>query len=191
LIGRTLTVRTERLQLREIEAGDWQAVLQYQRQPEYLRFYPWTERTKADVQQFVDMFVTWRYEHPRTKFQFAITLATSRQLIGLCGVRRTTLQSPEAELGYEIAPEFWKQGYATEAAEAMLAFAFNSLQVHRCWANCLTENRASIRVLEKLRMRREGHFRENRWMKNRWWDTYIYAILTGEWRSHHNTSPAA
>jgi RimJ/RimL family protein N-acetyltransferase len=186
VISRSLTVRTERLRLREIEAGDWQAVLQYQRQPEYLQFYPWTERTRTDVQQFIEMFVTWRYEQPRTKFQFAVTLASSRQLIGLCGVRRTTLQSPEAELGYEIAPEFWRQGYATEAAEAMLAFAFTSLQVHRCWANCVAENGASIRVLEKLKMRREGHLRENRWMKNRWWDTYVFAILDHEWRDHQN-----
>jgi [ribosomal protein S5]-alanine N-acetyltransferase len=66
-------IATERLVLREFVIDDWPAVLAYQRDPRYLRFYPWANRTEAQVQDFVEMFVQQQSERPRRKFQFAIT----------------------------------------------------------------------------------------------------------------------
>ncbi len=173
---------TNRLLLREYCEVDWLATFNYQLDPNYLRFYPWPQRVKIDVQTFIRKFINWQYEQPRTKFQLAVILADQNQLIGSCGIRMKQANAHQAELGYEIAPVYWGQGYATEAAHRMLIFGFEELGLHRIWASCLLDNTASARVLEKLGMQREGHIRENRWMKNHYWDTLIYSILEHEWQ---------
>lgn len=178
-----VTRTTERLLLREFVEGDWPAVLAYQSDQQYLRFYHWTERTPEDVRRFVQRLVDAQREQPRTKFQLAIVLRADGHLIGNCGIRMKAAGAWEADLGYEIAPRCWGHGYATEAARSMLAFGFEELRVHRVCAHCIAENAASARVLEKIGMRREGHLRESEWMRGRWWDTFLYGILDYEWRA--------
>jgi [ribosomal protein S5]-alanine N-acetyltransferase len=178
-----MILTTKRLLLREFEEEDWQAVLVYQSDPRYLRYYPWTQRTEQDVRAFVRMFLARREEEPRTKFQLAITLAPQGQLIGNAGIRMNTPDAEEADMGYELDPRYWGRGYATEAASALLAFGFRELKLHRIWAQCMAENTASAHVLEKIGMRQEGRLRENVWMKDRWWDTLVYAILEHEWQT--------
>jgi [ribosomal protein S5]-alanine N-acetyltransferase len=178
-----MILTTKRLLLREFEEEDWQAVLVYQSDPRYLRYYPWTQRTEQDVHAFVRMFLAQREEEPRTKFQLAITLAPQGQLIGNAGIRMNTPDAEEADIGYELDPRYWGHGYATEAASALLAFGFRELKLHRIWAQCMAENTASAHVLEKIGMRQEGRLRENVWMKDRWWDTSVYAILEQEWQA--------
>jgi RimJ/RimL family protein N-acetyltransferase len=180
-----MELTTPRLLLREFVPGDWPAVLAYQSDPRYLRYYEWTERTPAAVQAFVQRFVEQQREQPRTRYQFALVLPGDGSLIGNCGIRRRSPGAHEADIGYELDPAQWGRGYATEAASAVLAFGFEQLGLHRVWAECLSENVASAHVLEKLELQREARLRENVWMKGRYWDTLIYAILAPEWRAAH------
>jgi ribosomal-protein-alanine N-acetyltransferase len=172
---------TERLILREFEEDDWRPILAYQSDPHYLRYNPWSQRTEADVRNFVQGFMLWQQERPRRKFQLVITLKSTGLLIGNCGIRMKTAYAREADIGYELDDHYWGNGYATEAARALLDFGFRELRLHRIWAQCIAENVASARVMERLGMKLEGHFRESEWMKNRWWDTLYYAILEHEW----------
>ena len=177
-----MIIKTERLLLREFEEDDWQAVLAYQSDPLYLRYNPWTHRTEEDVRNFVRSFMLWQGDQPRMKFQLAVELRAEGRLIGNCGIRTRSSKTWEADIGYELDSRYWGQGYATEAAQAMLAYGFEELGVHRIWAHCVAENVASARVMEKIGMRQEGYLRESEWMKDRWWDTLVYAILEYEWR---------
>lgn len=177
-----MTLTTERLLLREFADDDWPAVLAYQSDPRYLRYYPWTERTAEDVQAFVQAFIEQQRQEPRLKFQLAIVLRAEGQLIGNCGLRQDSPDARQADIGYELDPAHWGHGYATEAARAMLRFGFEERGVHRIWAHCLAENIASARVLEKIGMTLEGRQRETQWFKSRWWDSLLYAILEQEWR---------
>ena len=172
---------TARLLLRDFQADDWPAVLAYQSDPRYLRYYAWEGRTEEEVREFVNMLAGLKRAEPRTKFQFAITLRADGRLIGNCGVRKRSPEAREADIGYELDPGHWGRGYATEAAGAMLAWGFDELGLHRVAADCVAENVASARVLEKLGMRREGRLRDHKWMKGRWWDTLLYAVLDHEW----------
>lgn len=178
-----MEIITDRLRLREYTREDWHAVLTYQRQPLYLRYYPWEERTEQDVRRFVQMFLDWQQERPRYRYQFAIVTFNDARLIGSCGIRLKSPDSREADMGYELDPEYWGKGLATEAARALLNFGFHGLGMHRISATCIAENISSIRVLERIGMRCEGRLRENEWMKDRWWDTLLYGILEDEWRS--------
>jgi len=177
-----LQLETPRLYLREYTAEDWPAVLAYQSDPRYLRYYEWEKRSPRDVRAFLKKLIEWQTARPRIKFQFAVMLRAEDRLIGSCGIRRQTLDAVEADIGYEIAPDLWGQGLATEAARALLAFGFDDLNVHRIWARCVAGNAASARVMEKVGMQYEGRMRENEWFKGRWWDTLIYGILEQEWR---------
>ena len=86
-----------------------------------------------------------------------------------------------AELGYWIGVPYWRRGYATEAATAMLDHAFSTLDLRRVDAHCLTRNVGSARVMEKIGMRHEGTLRAHvlKWDVPE--DVALYAILRDEW----------
>ncbi|MEH1828052.1 MAG: GNAT family protein [Nostoc sp.] len=194
-----MILETHRLLMRDFIETDWQAVFAYQSDPLYLRYNYWTHRTQKDVCEFIQMFIDQQKEQPRTKFQLAIILKEKNQLIGNCGIRVNDPEMREANIGYELNTQYWGQGYATEAAHAILKFGFEELGMHRIWSWCVAENLASIKVLEKIGMRREGHLREKELIKGRWYDNFLYAILDHEWKAdclplvlavsdHHNFS---
>ena len=83
----TMELYTDRLLLRDFVSADWPAVLAYQRDPRYLRYYDWADRTPDHVQRFVQIFLDQQAEQPRCKFQLAVVLKASGQLIGSCGIR--------------------------------------------------------------------------------------------------------
>jgi RimJ/RimL family protein N-acetyltransferase len=176
-----MKITTERLILREFEQSDWSAVLAYQSDTRYLRYYPWTGRTPEEAREFVGMFLKQQAEQPRRKFQLAVTLKSNNTLIGNCGIRMKSPDSHQGDIGYEFSPNYWGQGYATESAQAMVCFGFTQLRLHRIWSWCIAENLGSVRVLEKLGMQPEVKLRENESFKGRFWDTVVYGLLEPEW----------
>jgi RimJ/RimL family protein N-acetyltransferase len=86
------------------------------------------------------------------------------------------------EIGWILDPRHPGRGYATEGAAALLRYGFERLALHRVVATCQPENRPSWRVMEKLDMRREAHFRQciHRGGET-WWDEYLYALLAEEY----------
>jgi [ribosomal protein S5]-alanine N-acetyltransferase len=184
-----MRLETERLILRDFVKDDWHRVWEYQSDPLYLRYNKWTERSPEAVQEFVGWFLDQQEHKPRIKYQLAVVLKSNHELIGNCGVRMDTGEALEADMGYELDPKHWNQGYATEAAHAIVDFGFHHFGVHRIWAACLADNVASAHVLEKLGLKLEGRFRENTYFKDRWWDSLYYAILAREWELHKQTQP--
>lgn len=65
----------------------------------------------------------------------------------------------------------------------MVALGFRELGLHRVWARCIAENRASVAVLERSGLRLEGRLRENGYFRGRWWDTLLWGLLESEWRA--------
>ena len=184
-----MKLETDRLILRDFVKEDWGRVLEYQSNPLYLRYYEWTERTPEAVQEFVGWFLEHQKQNPRIKFQLALVLKSTNQLIGSCGIRMDTGDAFQADIGYEVDPQHWNHGYATEAAQAIVDFGFRNVGLHRIWSWCVAANFGSAHVLEKLGMRREGHLRENEYYRGRWWDTLLYAILADEWQTHKQSHP--
>ncbi len=178
-----MLLTTKRLVLREFAPEDLATVLAYQQKPPYLRYYPWIQRTQEDVQVFMEMWLAQQQETPRRKFQLASTLKETGQLIGNCGLRLKVAGAQEGDIGFELDPDHWGQGYASEGALAMVEFGFSQLGLHRIWARCLADNARSVRVLERLGMRREGQLRENESFKGRFWDTLLYGLLEHEWQA--------
>lgn len=176
-----MQLETKRLILREYSAYDLAAVLAYQTHPAYLRYYPWQRRTRSQVESFLHQLIEWQTDQPRLKFQLAVELRETGDLIGSCGLRKSKDISFEGEVGYEIDPHYWGAGYATEATEAIVTFGFDTLQLHRIFASVIANNAGSRRVVEKLGFTYEGQLRENQRFKDRWWDTCLYGLLKHEW----------
>ena len=126
-----MKIETERLILRDFVSDDWRRVLEYQSDPLYLRYYEWTGRTPEAAQEFVSWFLDHQKQKPRIKFQLAVVLKTSNQLIGNCGIRMEDPNAFQADMGYEFDPKHWNHGYATEAAHAIVDFGFNTFGLHR------------------------------------------------------------
>lgn len=177
-----ITLRTKRLLLREVSEDDIQTIHAYQSDTRYLQFYPAETRSLEDTREFVERLIAWQQERPRRKFQLGIILIAENRLIGNCGIRKPAASASGAELGYEIEPDYWGHGYATEAAQAMLDMAFTDLHLDRVYASCIAENTASAHVLEKLGMSLEKRLRRQQWMKGRWWDELCYNILASDWQ---------
>lgn len=175
-----MEIITERLILREFLFNDWPAVLAYQQDHRYLEFYPFSTRIGSDAKEFVQWYLDEQTESPRNRVQLAVVLKETSELIGNAGVHRKPGNDWEADLDFEIAPEHWRQGYATEATAALIEYGFNEMKLHRISASCIAENRASARVLSKLGTREEGRLRENKFFKGRWWDTRIFGLLKDE-----------
>ena len=175
-----MILTTPRLILRDFVEDDWPAVLAYQRDPRYLRFYEWADRGEEDVRQFVQMFIEHQRQQPRTRFQLAVTLRNGGRLIGNAGIRLNGVDSHAAEIGYELAPDEWGKGYATEAAGEIVRFGFEELGLHRIGAWTVAENTGSARVLEKLGMSLEGRLRHYEHYKGRYWDVLMYGMVRGE-----------
>jgi ribosomal-protein-alanine N-acetyltransferase len=178
-----LILQTERLVLREFTAEDWQALFAYQNDPRYLRFYDRESVTERQSQALTYQFILWQGEQPRSKAQLAIVLTATGEVIGNVGVRRETAEEPVADMGFELSPEHWGRGYASEAAQAMVDWGFGDWGLERIHAHCVSDNVASARVLERVGMRLEARLRDHQFFKDRFWDLSLYGMLRGDWES--------
>jgi RimJ/RimL family protein N-acetyltransferase len=178
-------ITTPRLVLRDFREDDWAAVHRYAADLDVVRYMPWGPNSEKETRAFIERALEAQAEKPRTKFEFAITIGSTGELVGGCGIRVASKRDRSADMGYCLRKDTWGSGYATEAAAFVLAFGFDVLNGHRVFATCDTENLASARVLEKLGMRREAHFREDTRIRGRWRDSYLYAVLEQEWRARH------
>jgi RimJ/RimL family protein N-acetyltransferase len=174
-------LRTERLILREFRQADWQRLHAIESLPEVARFQSFEARTVAESRAYVRDASQSAADSPRFIYDLAVTLAAEDRMIGRCGLGISDAEPREAALWYTLHPDCWGRGYTTEAARAVVNFGFRELRLHRIWADCDPANVGSWRVLEKIGLRREGHLRENAWIKGEWVDSLIYAILDREW----------
>lgn len=117
-------------------------------------------------------------ENPR---HFPVVLKAEQTVIGHIGFHKY-FGDHTYEIGWVFNPEYQNKDYATEAAYSVLKYGFETMNLHRIIAICQPENIPSWRVMEKIGMRREGHFKKCIPHENGWWDEYYYAILKEEWK---------
>ena len=168
-------IETQRLRIRRFEPDDWRAVHEYASDPEVMAWFVEGPMTEEQAREFVA-------ENAGDQARaFALVLKEDDQLIG--HVFFHPWFAPRTyEIGWVVHPRYHGQGYATEAALALLRYGFESLGLHRVIATCQPENVASDRVMEKIGLRREGHFRKCVYRdETTWWDEYFYALLEEEW----------
>lgn len=86
-----------------------------------------------------------------------------------------------AELGFWLAPEHWNKGLMTEAADAVMRCAFQTIGLHKVTVGCISENVASRRVVEKLGFRYVGRLEDDVWRDGKWHAHLRYELTAAEW----------
>jgi len=107
---------------------------------------------------------------------FAVCLLSTRELIGYSSLSMET-KHRRASLGYWIGTEYWKKGFATEAAGAVLNYGFNKLDLHRIDAQHFAINPASGAVMRKIGMKHEGTMRDYIIKNGVYMDMELYSKL--------------
>lgn len=131
-----------------------------------------------------------RQQDEGTARHFAITLAQEGILIGSIGLEIVPAHR-HARLGYWLGVDYWRQGYATEAVRAVLAYGFEHLELNRIYAPHFSGNDASGRVLRKVGMTHEGRMREHYIRFGRLMDLELYGILKRDFTGNGLNPPAA
>jgi [ribosomal protein S5]-alanine N-acetyltransferase len=177
-----MQLETDRMVLREFIESDYPALRAIESLPETHRFEQVTIPTEEATRFYLHNVITRASEQPRTEFRLALTIRPADIVRGRVKLICPRPEAGEWEIGWALHRDVWGKGYATEAARAMLGFAFSELGVHRVVAFCNALNTASYRVMEKLGMQRDGWLRESLWWNGQWVDEYLYAILERDWK---------
>ncbi len=176
-------IETKRLILREFEDEDWVFVHEYAKDAEVSKYMEWGPNTEKETRNFVKGARTFRREDPRRHYELAIMHKEDKKLVGGCGLTIFDAGLRQAALGYTLHQGYWNQGIASEAAASLIRYGFEELGLHRIHATCDVLNIGSAAVMKKCGMRQEGHFLEERLIKGSWRNTFLYAILSSEWRA--------
>lgn len=181
-----LPLETDRLLLRLARADDVDALMDYSADPEVCRYLPYEPRSRDEIEKTMERRLGFTDFTPEGHPLFLhVELKEAGEMIGEFLLFSRNVEARQGEIGYVINPRFQGKGYALEAATALMDVAFKKIKLHRIEAKCSAPNEASWRLMEKLGMRREAHFKEQALFKGEWDELLIYAILQREWVELH------
>ncbi len=173
-------LETERLLLRAPGYSDVVDIYDYASDPQVALHTLWEpHQSLEDTRNFLDFVFDQR--RSGRSVVWAIVRKDERCVIGTVGLANWAHQHSRAELGFAIARRCWNQGYTSEAVSAVLRYAFLDVGLNRVEALCKVENGASARVLEKAGMRFEGILRQREFIKGRFEDLKLFAIVRDEY----------
>lgn len=178
-----LPIETAHLRLRPFERGDWEAVGRYHLLPSVQRYVERPTRYPEDVAAAIGVM---RNQVELHRPGDALTLAMERKgdcrVLGQVSLKWSDATSGQGEMRFAIDPAHSGQGYLTEALTAMFDLAFGQFRVHRLMVRCDGRSHHSIKLMQKLGMRLEAHYREHALFQGEWDEELHFAILDREWR---------
>jgi RimJ/RimL family protein N-acetyltransferase len=140
--------------------------------------------TLEDTQEVIRPVIEDQKCDKRKQYMWKLLEKESGRFIGVCGMTLSQDKFRLGEIYYKLRPLFWGRGYATEVAKTLIKAGFEDFGLHKVEAGVATENKASIRVLEKAGMIREGLRRKILPIRGEWMDNYHYAIVEDDPRNY-------
>lgn len=179
-----LPIKTDRLHLRRFAEADLDAVAAYQLRPQIQRYLERPVRDRHDVAEGLALMCRQvTLQRPGDMLSLAIALGPAEPPIGQAGLRWSDATAGQAELVFGLDPRHTGRGYMVEALTAMLDLAFDHFDMHRVFARCDARSQRSARLLERLGMRLEAHYREHALFQGEWDEELHFALLAREWAS--------
>ncbi len=149
---RAVRIQTKRLLLRPLDIADLETAYPYSTDPEitrYMMFYP--HGSMEETRKFLEgVTAEWKNDEPEN-YEFAVMLGETH--IGSVSLYVLDEERKTGELAWMLVKKYQGQGYATEAARALLEYAAQKLGMTKIIAQCDARNTASRRVMEKLGMK--------------------------------------
>lgn len=144
-----INLETEHLHLQNIAPAHRYFIYVLYTNDEVLRFH-YEEDRYADLGGADAEIAEWNQHEPRDQHNWVLIRKTDGVAMGTCGFHNWDKNSAFCEVSYDMHPDFWGNGYMTEAMRAMLAFAQDEMKVRRFDASVDQENERSIRLVERL-----------------------------------------
>jgi RimJ/RimL family protein N-acetyltransferase len=174
-------ITTERLIVRRFAETDLADFLAYHAHPDMVATLPGEPMTPDQAKVYLAKQAAAGDNEKDLWHALAVWHRADARVIGEVGIFLGAAPGDQGEIGFALHPDYQGQGYAAEAAQALLHYAFVVCGLHRITAQCDTRNTASYRLMERLGMRREGHLRQSRSTRGVRHDEYLYALLRDEW----------
>ncbi len=170
-IPREVVIRGSRVALARFRESDIDAVHAFASDPVVCRFTGWGPNTLDETRAFLTDAVR------RSNDRYDLAVVRGDEVIGSASVWTTSPVHRVGELGYTIRQDCWGQGFATEVARLLVELGFAHLDLGRLSATCDPANAASVRVLEKAGLRREGLLRGLYFVRGRHRDRLMFGCL--------------
>lgn len=165
---------------------DVEDLLEYQSNPEIVRYIPWPPRTMEQVKKAAEAIIetcTFQLKEDKDFIVLVWELKSAGKIIGQSNMMLVSKDNKCANIGWVTHQDFQRQGYAFEATKALLDYAFNNFDLHRVIADIDSRVPKSAALAEKLGMRREATYLDGEFFKGEWCDMWLYAILKSEFQA--------
>jgi len=174
-------IHTARLVLRPVTMADAPSFVDLFTDPNVMRYLYEDVMPAEEIPTYITKYLSAVV--PGDGEWLSLVVEFEGEFVGLASVCYRSVEHRQAEIGYIFKASGEGQGFATEAAQRMVAWCFEELDVHRVVGRIEARNIKSERVLQRLGMRKEAHLIQNEWVKGEWNDEVIYAITEPEWRA--------
>ncbi len=176
------TLETERLILQQLTLEDTDFVFRHFSDPavtQYLMDEP-PVKEYAQAQEIIQFYLE---PAGKTHNRWGIVRKSDHQRIGTCGYHKWDRRYFRAEIGYDLSPGFWGQGYMAEALRAVIRNGFEHMGLNRIEALVYIENERSVRLLKQLGFKQEGVLRDYFYLDGVFYDHFLFALLHREWKA--------
>lgn len=179
-----MELTTKRFLLRDFIDADMAAFEAYHNDPRSLEFYGIEQAKTAHARELIGLFKSWAAMQPRLNYQLAIVQRSAPQaLIGCCGVRCAGSEPGTAELGIELAPEYWgRYGYAIEVMRALVEFGFGTLGLQTIYGGTVSANSRVTRLVSSFGARAVTR-PTPAWMLSKGWTQVEWRITRPQWEN--------
>lgn len=173
-------LETERLILRPLETRDAPGLLALYSMPEVTAYIDVPTMTQpADAEGWIARLT--EMQRSGSGLRWGAFDRESGDLIGTCGFHHWDAARFRAEMSYDLSPRYWGQGYMREALQAVLAFGFEQMRLHRVEAMVDPDDTRSQNLLYGLGFKMEGILRDHDYIRGRFQDDMVFALLEGDW----------
>jgi RimJ/RimL family protein N-acetyltransferase len=190
-VGRVppIPITTPRLTLRRLVTQDWRDLLECLSDEAQFLYLDGQPSGEEEILRWLDADSHVRLTTPHAPFCLGLELKDGAKLIGHLTLNFQEPHRRQAALSLFVNRKFQRQGFATEALAAALDFCLAGIGLHRVTAACDSRHEAARRLCEKLGLRREGQFLEDRFLYGQWVNTLHYARLQREHLAAGNPPP--
>lgn len=169
-------LKTKRLTLRAIQPEDAEAIFRMRASGRVNQFIPRSNmEEKTAAKELVQRTIAAYKEG--NAIGWAGVLRDQQTIIGTCGFNSIDFLNKRAEIGGEMAVDYWGKGIALEAVDAILKFGFNELNLHAIEAKVSPNNKGAIHVLEHLGFQKEAHFKDRIFFNDAFMDMAVYTLF--------------
>jgi len=169
-------LKGKKVGLRSIEESDLKQLLEWRNQPEYRRFFREYRELNSSNQK---MWFESKVLQDKNTEMFAVIELETQKLIGACGLCYIDWVNRNADFSIYIGKDnlYIDEVYAIEAAQLMIEYGFNELNLHRLWSEIYDFDEVKQSMFAKLRFSFEGRHKETHWTEGVWCDSFYYGLL--------------